>query len=131
MSAVFDRRRVPAPESSYSPLPFEQVAGPSRRTDRSADEARPICKYLEPIDHDIVLQLTFSPQDRSHLSGERQWIHRIWRCQDSMLSVRTLPWTGLMVDTDLDRSNHLILLKEHSTSKSNSLPLLHTLDELH
>jgi hypothetical protein len=45
MTAVFDRRRVPAPEISYTPIPFEQEAGPSRRTDRSADEARPICQY--------------------------------------------------------------------------------------
>jgi hypothetical protein len=45
MTAVFDRRRVPAPETSYTPIPFEQEAGPSRRTDRSADEARPICQY--------------------------------------------------------------------------------------
>lgn len=44
MAAVFDRRRVPAPGNSYVPTPFEQEAGPSRRTDRSADEARPICQ---------------------------------------------------------------------------------------
>ncbi|WWD21685.1 hypothetical protein CI109_106171 [Kwoniella shandongensis] len=48
MSATFDRRRIPAPEHStppfYEPLENENEnqAGPSRRTDRGALEARPI-----------------------------------------------------------------------------------------
>ncbi|WVQ79847.1 hypothetical protein IAT38_001947 [Cryptococcus sp. DSM 104549] len=46
MSSAFDRRRICAPEVSippiYEPLPRDQQAGPSRRTDRGDAEARPI-----------------------------------------------------------------------------------------
>ncbi|CAD6572835.1 MAG: hypothetical protein TREMPRED_000640 [Tremellales sp. Tagirdzhanova-0007] len=44
---TFDRRRIQAPESSYALtfIPIHSEAGPSKRTDRRDDEARPI--YLK------------------------------------------------------------------------------------
>ncbi|WRT64574.1 uncharacterized protein IL334_001506 [Kwoniella shivajii] len=46
MATAFDRRRIPGPEISippiYEPLSNENEAGPSKRSGRSNDEARPI-----------------------------------------------------------------------------------------
>ena len=49
--ATFDRRRIQAPETSYAPtfIPNNSEAGPSKRTDRRDDEARPICQSPRDI----------------------------------------------------------------------------------
>jgi hypothetical protein len=88
--ATFDRRRIQGPEVSYAPIyEDEPEAGPSTRSDRANDEARPICEldFGFGCASNLIVLTVCSPQDRLGQPSEWQWLHRSRRSKDRMLSV--------------------------------------------
>ena len=54
--------------------------------------------YVSKSDQIDENHLTSSPQDRSHLPSEWKWLYRVWRSQDSLLSVCLSVLRWLMAD---------------------------------